>query len=329
MGTASASTSLPCRMLAAANAAYLIDGNGNFTPPPPGTNPIYDAVGWTATPTAIVGTSGIDNEDLNACLVGTSGDGVVVAFRGTLPLTNPLTFEETMDWLQDFLVGPYTDSTIQTWGSGVMVHPGWWDAVQSIASSLSAQLQTLNPQTGSFYFTGHSKGGPMASIAAMNYAVPNNGQALPVLYTFASPRPGNAAFATAFANAGLTQTRYENLNDIAPLLPPSASDITNVLDVLLGDAEYWELIDKIWYNVLTSLLNNTVAPWNYTALGTGYYIDQNGNLQPADTYAQWGAVLGTATGGGLSPIADAHCAACPGTNCEGGYMTGVCPGFCS
>ena len=51
-----ASTSLGCRMLAAANAAYLIDAQGNFTPPPSGTNPIYDAVGWTGTPTAIVGT---------------------------------------------------------------------------------------------------------------------------------------------------------------------------------------------------------------------------------------------------------------------------------
>jgi len=324
-----ATTSLACRMLAAANAAYLIDGNGNFTPPSPGTNPIYDAVGWTGTPTAIVGTSGLDNQDLNACLVGTSGDGVVVAFRGTLPLTTPPTFEEIMDWLQDFLVGPCTDSTIQTWGSGVMVHPGWWDAVESIASKLRTQLQSLNPQKGSFYFTGHSKGGPLASIAAMNYAMPSAGQTLPVLYTFASPRPGNTAFANAFASAGLTQTRYENINDIAPLLPPSASDVTNVLDVTLELAKDFGKIDTIWYNVLTSLLNNVVAKWDYAAVGSGYYIDQGGNLQPADPAAQWGAVFGSAEAGGLSTIAQAHCAACPASGCQGGYMTGVCPGFCS
>src|SRR5450759_331845 len=67
-----------CRLLAATASAYGIDVTGGFTQLPP----YFDAVGFVDSPTAIVG--GIDG--VNACLVGTNrDDGVVVAFRGTLP----------------------------------------------------------------------------------------------------------------------------------------------------------------------------------------------------------------------------------------------------
>jgi triacylglycerol lipase len=324
--------SLGCRMLAAANAAYYIDGNGNFSPP--SNNAIYNAVGWKAVPTALVGASGPDETDLNACLVGTSGDGVVVSFRGTLPITSPLTFEELMDWLQDFLASPYQDATVKTWGANVMVHPGFWEAVLSIATSLDAQLQQLAPIAGSFYFVGHSKGGAMATLAAMRYAILNPNSALPAVYTFASPRPANSAFLTAFNNANLAQNRYENYIDLAPLVPPSASDVAPLVDTLWAA---WELgkLDQIWYNVLSSLLNNVVKPWDYTSMGTGYFIDQTGTLggpDSTDSAAQWGSVVGTATGGDYESIAQAHCAACPSSACGGGYMTGmggVAAGLCS
>ena len=60
----------------------------------------------------------------------------------------------------------------------------------------------------------------MASIGAyilsQNLGVPN----LQPLMTFASARPGDVGFKTGFQSV-LSQTRYENFNDIVPLLPPS------------------------------------------------------------------------------------------------------------
>jgi hypothetical protein len=325
--------SLGCRMLAAANAAYYIDGNGNFSPP--SNDPIYNAVGWKSAPTAVVGKSGPDEEDLNACLVGTSGDGVVVSFRGTFPITSPLTFEEMMDWLQDFLVSPYQDATVQTWGATVMVHPGFWEAVLSIATSLDAQLQKLVPTAGNFYFAGHSKGGAMATLAAMRYAMLNPSLPAPTVYTFASPRPANGAFVTAFTSAKLIQNRYENYNDMAPLLPPSSRDVVNALVPALKLAKDFGKLDTVWYNVLTGLLSNVVSPWGYTSVGTGYFIAQNGSLGGANSTnstQQWDDVFSTALNGQYEPIAAAHCAACPSSVCGGGYMTGlggVAVGLCS
>jgi hypothetical protein len=321
-------TTVACRMLAAANAAYYIDGAGTFTPPT--NNSIYDSVGWTAAPTPVVGKSGVDSQDLNACLVGTSTDGVVVAFRGTLSAIEPPDFEEMMDWLQDFLIEPYSDSTVQSWGTGIEVHAGWWDAVLSIAPSLDAQLAKLDPAAGNFYFTGHSKGGPMATLAAMRYCFLNPNAAKPVVYTFASPRPGNTAFATAFQNKGITQNRYENYQDIAPLFPPSASDVTSSLLPALELAQYAKKIDAIWASVLKALFN-TVAGWDYASVGTGYFIPQNGSpIGQTNSQTQWSDVFVALMKGDYAAVPQAHCAACPSAKCQGGYMTGLCPsGICS
>jgi hypothetical protein len=88
-----AAATLECRLLSASGCAYAIGDDGKFTPP----QPYYDAAGFQAAPTAIAG--GPDN--INACLVGASGDGVVVAFRGTLvPDIHDL--PSLLHWMQDF-----------------------------------------------------------------------------------------------------------------------------------------------------------------------------------------------------------------------------------
>jgi hypothetical protein len=230
-----------------------------------------------------------------------------------------------LDWFQDFLMEPYSDSTIQSWGSGVEVHAGWWDALLSIAPALDAQLANLKPTAGNFYFVGHSKGGPLATLAAMRYCVLNPNAAKPVVYTFASPRPGNAAFATAFQNQGITQNRYENYQDIAPLFPPSASDVKNDLLPALELAQDFKKIDAIWASVLKALFN-TVAGWNYTSVGTGYLIPQNGTpLGQTNSDKQWSDVFAALMKGNYEAIPQAHCAACASAKCQGGYMMGVCP----
>ena len=76
-------TSLECRLLCASVTAYSITNDGPITPHPP---PYFDAAQFVDTPP--VGFVG-GNEAINACLVGTTIDGVVVAFRGTLPPASP------------------------------------------------------------------------------------------------------------------------------------------------------------------------------------------------------------------------------------------------
>lgn len=68
--------------------------------------------------------------------------------------------------------------------------------------------------------TGHSKGGAMASIAAM---LLNRDKDLPnvtEVVTFASAKVGDSKFAKAY-NKEVNQTSYEYYLDIVPFLPPS------------------------------------------------------------------------------------------------------------
>jgi hypothetical protein len=314
---------LACRMLAAANAAYYIQGSGSFTPPAAGTDPIYDSVQWAATPQAIVGTP-LSNQDIDACLVGTTTDGLtIVAFRGTLLLSDPPTGEEILDWVQDVLLTePYSDSTVQTWGQGVMVHPGWWDSVVNVTAGLTKVLDGISA-TAPLYFTGHSKGGAMATLAAMQYRVntaPSGPK--PAVYTYASPHAGNQAFVQAFQANGLSQTRYENYIDIVPLFPPTPAVVSS-MDLELDAAHAAGKIDAIWVSVLKGLLKGVTA-WNYDSAGNGYYINQNGDVVALSTLFQWEDVKGALERGDYSGIAAAHCRSCPATGCAGGYMTGVC-----
>ncbi len=104
------------------------------------------------------------------------------------------------------------------------VHAGFYRAVNSLWDSIKSTLvetfdvDTTNPTK--IYLTGHSKGGAMASIAAIllngDTDLPNVTQVV----TFASAKAGDSAFAKAY-NLQVNQTSYEYHLDIVPFLPPS------------------------------------------------------------------------------------------------------------
>ena len=69
-------TSLDCRLLCACECAYGINAvTGSYTP-----NPTFSpGVNFTSPPMPFSG------DQVNAGLVGQNADGIIVAFRGTLP----------------------------------------------------------------------------------------------------------------------------------------------------------------------------------------------------------------------------------------------------
>src|SRR5262245_37992789 len=94
-------TTLEGRLLCASACAYaVIEGESSLDPE--AALPYYAGVGFTQPPAAFqAGT-----EDINACLVGTTDDGVVVAFRGTLALDGPFTLPKLLDWVNDLNAKP-------------------------------------------------------------------------------------------------------------------------------------------------------------------------------------------------------------------------------
>lgn len=291
-------STLSCRLMCACRCAYGIDTTtGGFTPPAP----YYDAVGYAATPVAISG--GDDNID--AALVGSTRDGVIVAFRGTLPPAFDM--PSLLDWLQDFFDVPRTVP-----GLPGQVHSGFDDSVNAIWDALSRETaaQLAAGASKSLHVTGHSKGGAMATLAAMRFhgaaAFPT-----PLVHTYASARPGDKEFANAYDKT-ISQTSYENHLDIVPFVPPP--------DHLLGAlAKVSELADLL----------RRASGWNYQAVGHRLYIEEKGAVVENTDELDALRILEIAAKLAIldvDAVAAAHCSGCAGPGCAGGYMRGACPG---
>lgn len=131
---------------------------------------------------------------------------IVIVFRGT---------HTKSDWISDAIASqtayPYAND-------GVLVHRGFLDIYRSARKQIMISLNKLSPQK-TLYITGHSLGGSLAALCAVDIAT-NTKFKEPSVYTYASPRTGNPAFAKLFNRKTGPHYRIYNTNDIIPELPP-------------------------------------------------------------------------------------------------------------
>ncbi len=289
-------TALDCRLLCACVCAYGIADDGSYPAP---TGPYAAAAGWLAPPRVLVG--GEDNID--ACLVGRTADGVVVAFRGTLAPDNPDRWETLLDWLNDF-----DADLVLVPGLPGQVHDGFHRSLASLwprlPEAVAAELAEAPGAT--VYVSGHSKGGALAAIAALRLKLQQG--ITPVLCTFAAPHPGDPQFADA-CTGQVGGTRYEFADDVVPHMPPAialrGALALGPLSRLVGDR--WRM--------------------DYAPVGTLRYIPRSGPIVGDSALLQASRQLeltGLLLRGEVSRIAADH-----DSRCGGGYMGGVCPeGVC-
>jgi triacylglycerol lipase len=136
----------------------------------------------------------------------TSAQDHVLAFRGT---------DSFLDWLAD---ATYVQTSFDFANNSGLVHAGFKFAYQSAREQILVTLQAA--QTGlPLYITGHSLGGGLSTLAALDIAV-NTSFGNPVVYTFASPRVGDLAFAARSNSTIQTHWRVLNTLDVVPLVPP-------------------------------------------------------------------------------------------------------------
>ena len=120
----------------------------------------------------------------------------VLVFRGTSAF-------ET--WLSNL-------NTLQAgWDAGGLVHAGFKNEFYKIWDELNGRLSEIPPDVPVFY-TGHSLGGAMATLAASL-------RSPAAVYTFGSPRVGDIAFARSLGEVPIF--RVVNNRDLVTLLPPS------------------------------------------------------------------------------------------------------------
>lgn len=133
------------------------------------------------------------------------GDGfAIVAFRGTEPDQSSDIFDDAR-----FVLVPWDDT-------GASVHAGFLDALNRVWPSLAPRLDAL-AATHRIWFTGHSLGAALATLAAARFAHAAG------VCTIGSPRVGNRAFASAFsARFGGRARRYVGDTDVVTHVPPPA-----------------------------------------------------------------------------------------------------------
>lgn len=132
----------------------------------------------------------------------------IVSFRGT---------ETPEDWLKDFdaLALPFPD--IPTAG---LVHQGFDAVYQTIRDSVIAGVDAAKVNATSMWITGHSLGGAIAILAAIDFAKNAVPPLVSQLYTFAGPRVGDDTFKALFDATVPVCYRVVNRWDIVPQLPP-------------------------------------------------------------------------------------------------------------
>jgi Lipase (class 3) len=293
---------LNCVLACACGTSYGIDpATGNYTP----VEPYSGVVNFNSAPTAINSTG---SDRINACLVGKNANGIIVAFRGTIPPTDA---DSIPDWLEDFFTVPTTCGSLPG-----KVHSGFCHDIQTIISGVIAAVQSLDPALNKVYVTGHSKGGALASLGA--YLLSAAGIPVEQVITFASPRTGDPDFKAGYQKVIPNQIRYENYGDLVPLVPPSAPFIGGLAAVV-------KLVPGIGEKLAALILE--ADGWDYVAVGQEYFIES-----AADKYAintsekeldQVGAFILNLTKNGFDiakTLANAH-----SISCGYGYMSGACP----
>lgn len=213
---------LACRLLQAAGCAYGIDDQ-SFDP---GRAVEANCLQRYQSYQIYSGPG----EHINAVLATVSEDAVIIAFRGTLPLGSD---ERTAlrDWWQDAEAVLVSDPAE---GIPGRVHEGfdrafrqtWEGDPAQPGSGLKATLARWQQQGllrgRRLYLTGHSKGGPMALIAAQ--ALRGAGYVPAAVYLFAPARPGNQQFHDAYLGLDIPTWRYENEDDPVPHLPENVDE---------------------------------------------------------------------------------------------------------
>ena len=117
----------------------------------------------------------------------------ILVFRGT---------SEIKDWITNLRVIP------QEWAQGGLVHQGFARAFDIVWRDLREFILSVEHP---IFYTGHSLGAALATLAASR-------KRPFALYTFGSPRVGDAEFGKALS--GIAHYRIVNNSDVTTILPP-------------------------------------------------------------------------------------------------------------
>jgi len=133
-------------------------------------------------------------------------EALILACRGTEP-------NELQDIIHDIKIKLTPSSS----GIG-KVHSGFKDALNKIWPNVVDEIKSARG-TKSVYFTGHSLGAAMATLAAVRTSRLSNFPEVNGLYTFGSPKVGNAQYIKLIDELCVPHNRWVNNVDIVTSVP--------------------------------------------------------------------------------------------------------------
>ena len=199
------------RMICASEWAYAVSEPG----PVVALEPYFSGCGLQGQ---IVGFA-TGSSRIDAALVGTGPDGVVLAFRGTLPPASPDHEQTLKDWLNDLEIALVAGDKLPG-----LVHHGFLGALDALWPDVAAAVaeQMASSPVKHLFITGHSKGGAVAHLAAARFALSSAVHGTDItVRTFEGAHPGDASFADGYLRLVSDVVRYEFQDDLVPHVPPS------------------------------------------------------------------------------------------------------------
>jgi len=156
------------------------------------------------------------------CYVAGNAKMVMVAFRGTQP-------QLLKDWLTD-------GDTCMCGGSFGRVHRGFQRGLDQVWDDVARTLNEFQDLGQSLWFTGHSLGAALATLAVAKLRVPPSDKPVYGLYTYGQPRVGDRDFEQRFnADFQARAFRFVNNNDIVTRVPSRIAGFSHVGTFLYFD----------------------------------------------------------------------------------------------
>lgn len=180
---------------------------------------------------------GFDNKSAQSMLVEHK-EFIVMVFRGT---------NELLDWLDNIDVRPHEELAGK-------FHKGFWMSLEDVWSGMMRSYQAMHAaQRRPLFFTGHSLGGAIATVAAARFAY--NDWPFIATYTFGQPRAVHRDSETSVQSRIADRFhRFQNNSDIVTRVPARIMDYRHV-----GKCRYIETDKSIhtdpgkWFKFLDML----------------------------------------------------------------------------
>ena len=209
-------------------------------------------------------------------------EDIVVSFRGSATL---------QDWISD---GQFANPANWTLDDGTVVnnavHKGFLCAYQSIEDQLRITLSDLlseinDPSTARVYFTGHSLGAALATLAALDLAtdfvnVYGYDRDNIVLYTVGSPRPFKPVLLSHFRSRVTNAYTVIEKTDPVPYLLPTYTHINSLAEINSKlDASQYPIKTRLEFINGEDLVDcgpvGDLVPWSFGQAGHDHRVYQN------------------------------------------------------